>query len=168
MKTKSFLNKFSSKGFTLIELLIVIAILGILAATLMVAINPTNRIASARNSRVRSDIAEMGNLANLFSNDTGSGACTNGSYPNAFNVVGNGCAGIVYMATGAPAAPTGNYVIAATPNGCTTATPCTNVAISGPSYADGTAVAGFWCWRSASGTITATTQAAAIGNTCAP
>ncbi len=49
-----------SKGFTLIELLVVIAILGILAAVVLVAINPGQRIAAARNSRVKADLASIG------------------------------------------------------------------------------------------------------------
>jgi prepilin-type N-terminal cleavage/methylation domain-containing protein len=39
------------KGFTLIELLIVIAILGILAAAILVAVDPVGRIQEARDAR---------------------------------------------------------------------------------------------------------------------
>src|SRR3989344_8645750 len=97
---KLFSKKFSSpishfsfqKGFTLIELLIVIAILGVLAAAVLVAINPGQRIASARNARVRADLANLGNLANVFNADTGlSATCASGgSYPNAWGDVACG------------------------------------------------------------------------------
>ena len=41
---------FTQTGFTLIELLIVIAILGILAAAVIIAINPTKRTQEARDA----------------------------------------------------------------------------------------------------------------------
>ena len=47
------------KGFTLIELLIVIAILGILAAAVLVAINPTKRTGQARDAGRKNDIASV-------------------------------------------------------------------------------------------------------------
>jgi len=56
---------FAKAGFTLIELLIVIAILGILAAAVMIAINPNKRMQEARdatrladNSQLSSSISE--------------------------------------------------------------------------------------------------------------
>lgn len=49
------------KGFTLIELLIVIAILGILAAAVLVAINPGKRMAEARDTQRKNDIGAITN-----------------------------------------------------------------------------------------------------------
>ena len=149
----------SSNGFTLIELLVVIAIVGVLAATLLVIINPGQRIATARNSRVRADISNIGSAAGIFYSDTGVGAgCTTGSYPADFANTGSGCVpAITFMA--AVNDPVGvPYDVEAGPGACTTATPCTAVAIEGPAFADGGAVpvAGFWCWRSATGTVTFT------------
>jgi len=44
------------KGFTLIEILIVIGVVAILAAIVIIAINPARQFAQARNSQRRSDV----------------------------------------------------------------------------------------------------------------
>jgi prepilin-type N-terminal cleavage/methylation domain-containing protein len=140
------LNK-SSRGFTLMELLIVIAIIGILAATLLVALNPAQRIASGRNSRVRADLAALGTEANVYSTDSGlSATCAAPGYPIAFGAT---CGNATFRAL-APNDPSGNpYVI----GGVVTA-----IGIRGAAYFDnttgGTAAApGYWCWRSATGQV---------------
>jgi prepilin-type N-terminal cleavage/methylation domain-containing protein len=48
------------KGFTLIELLIVMAILGVLAVVVLVAINPVQQLARTRDAGRKSGIAQMG------------------------------------------------------------------------------------------------------------
>ena len=57
----------SKKGFTLIELLIVIGILGILAAIILVAVDPAKRLKQARDAR---RYAEVNGLLNAVLNYT--------------------------------------------------------------------------------------------------
>ena len=66
MKLKSILRNFSSKGFTLIELLIVIAILGVLAAGSLVAIDPVEQLARARDSGRKSAVTQMGRALQAY------------------------------------------------------------------------------------------------------
>ena len=64
------------KGFTLIELLIVIAILGVLAVVVLVAINPVQQLARTRDSGRISSVAQVGHAVEAFM------ASHNGSYPD--------------------------------------------------------------------------------------
>ena len=47
------------RGFTLIELLIVIAILGILAAAVLVAVNPKKRQDQAKDANIKADVGSI-------------------------------------------------------------------------------------------------------------
>lgn len=69
------IKKFSiSKGFTLIELLLVIAIMGILAAAIMTAIDPIKKINSAKDSTLKSDLGQIANAIAAYY--TGNNAVT--------------------------------------------------------------------------------------------
>lgn len=49
----------SSVGFTMIELLVVIAVIGVLAVAVLSSINPIEQINKGRDTRVRSDAAQV-------------------------------------------------------------------------------------------------------------
>lgn len=49
------------KGFTLIELLIVMAVLGVLAALVLIALNPAQQLARARDTGRKSAVTQIGN-----------------------------------------------------------------------------------------------------------
>jgi prepilin-type N-terminal cleavage/methylation domain-containing protein len=55
-----------SKGFTLIELLVVIGIIGILAAVVLVAVNPGRQFAQARDTQRQSDLLQITNAIYQF------------------------------------------------------------------------------------------------------
>ena len=61
-------------GFTLVELLVVIGVLGVLAAGLLVAINPAAMLARGRDSQRRADLRNIQEALERYSID-------NGGYP---------------------------------------------------------------------------------------
>lgn len=132
-------------GFTLIELLIVIAILGILAAAVLVAVNPAKRQKQARDAARKSDVGQLATALQAYFTTPGQGL-----YPT-----GNGCgtAGGLTTLTASgdlkrlPTDPTGGcytYTVAGT----------TAEAAIWTSLEDPTGATGFWCWQSSTGKAT--------------
>jgi prepilin-type N-terminal cleavage/methylation domain-containing protein len=69
----------SKRGFTLIELLIVIAIIGILAAIVLVAVDPAKRLGQSRDARRQSEVNAILNAVLNYTVDNG------GIMPTALN-----------------------------------------------------------------------------------
>lgn len=83
------------KGFTLIELLIVIAILGILAAAVIVVLNPGELLAQARDSSRISDIGNVQTAISLYLSDVTSPTLTAGPFSSASSTCGFGTCTVV-------------------------------------------------------------------------
>lgn len=94
------------RGFTLLEILLVVALLGILAAIVIVAINPSRQVAQTNNAQRRADVATIinavyqygidnnGDLSALSLPDDVPGDCTADSDHEAC-VTGGTCTGLV-------------------------------------------------------------------------
>ncbi len=71
-----------ARGFTLIELLIVIAIIAILAAAVIVAINPARQFSQARNSTRTSNVNTIVNaIQQNAADNNGTYTCAAGALP---------------------------------------------------------------------------------------
>lgn len=139
-------------GFTLIELLIVIAILGILAAAVLIAVNPAKRQNQAKDSTIKSDIGSIATALQAYYSSTGAG-----SFPVAIATLQtNGDLKLV------PVPPAGgSYEYASSPAACdgSTTAPCTEIALSEPLF-DAAAAGNVWCFRSSTGKATEVAPAA--------
>lgn len=78
-KNSIFYLRDSRRGFTLIELLIVIAILTVLFAITIVAVNPARQFSQANNAQRRSDVSALLNAIFQYSADN------RGSFPAFIN-----------------------------------------------------------------------------------
>jgi prepilin-type N-terminal cleavage/methylation domain-containing protein len=63
------------KGFTLVELLVVIALIGILAAAVVVLIDPVDKVHQANDSKVQSDLGQVATALQSYA------TLHNGVYP---------------------------------------------------------------------------------------
>lgn len=131
------------KGFTLVELLVVIAVVGILMAAVVVAINPAKKLAQARDSNRKTSIGQLVTALASFYTQTS-------VYPGDLaDLVTNG------ELKSIPQTPTGgSFGYVPNPTGCTTAAKtCLNAAIydtyEQPTTSCGTGEA-FWGWTSSS------------------
>ena len=121
---RRFIFKRNSLGFTLIELLIVISILGVLAAGILVAIDPVDKINAANDAKVQNDVSAMGRASEAYA------VVHNGIYPSFItDLVTSG------ELKRLPVAPSGYmaYENWQVPGGCHVTTPpsCTGIIIRG-------------------------------------
>lgn len=122
----------SRKGFTLIEILIVIGLIAILAAIVLVAINPARQFAQARNSQRESNVnAILNAIGQDIADNKGvfGGVCSAVTLPASATNIGTGsgkidlaCLAPTYIATGIPSDPIGTaadtlYTVAASSSG---------------------------------------------------
>lgn len=105
-----------TRGFTLIEILVVIGIIAVLAAIVIVAINPSRQFAQARNTQRTSDVAAISNAIGQYMADH-KGALPTGIDNTDRTIKSGSGSGIVdlcsllyanYMTTGFPQDPNSN------------------------------------------------------------
>ena len=139
-------------GFTLIELLIVIAILGILAAAVLVAINPAKRTRQAQDAQRKNDIGSLATELQGFYTTPGAGC-----YPTAVAVLQT--QGYLKQVPTQPGGIAYDFVTSGAGTGCPAESGPTDVAV----YATlaepntGTRTTTVWCWRSSQGTASEVT-----------
>lgn len=86
MLSKLLINKVqrqvtSEKGFTLVELLIVIAIIGVLAGVLLIALNPFEQFAKGRDAGRVYSVNQLGRAMLTYVQATASSSSTGVTYP---------------------------------------------------------------------------------------
>ncbi|MBI2613169.1 MAG: type II secretion system protein [Candidatus Levybacteria bacterium] len=146
----------SRRGFTLIELLIVIAILGVLAAGILVAIDPIDKINQANDAKVQNDVSGIGRASEAYA------TTHNGFYPSILNDLFT--AGELKRV---PAPPTGyiptSYGFLTTPSPCTAGTDCTRVIVGSQLKSKRFTATPYWNYDTSTGKSCA---AAAVATGC--
>lgn len=119
------MKKYINKGFTLIELLIVMAILGVLAVVVLVAINPAEQLARTRDAGRVSSVTQLGHAVQAYY------TAHNATYPTAATWAAD------LSTSGELSSIPGAVSYAGGGSGCTGGTPVSN-----------------WCYLTTAGTDT--------------
>lgn len=138
------------RGFTLIELLIVIAIIGVLAAAVMVAINPGKRTRQAQDAKRKNDIGALATELQGYYTTPGVGC-----YPASLNILVTQ----QYLKTMPTDPSTGNQYLYATGTLGTCAAGEGQESRVYATLAEPLVAGNIWCWRSSTGTAVETTDA---------
>ncbi len=147
-KTRQSFVRCTAVGFTLVELLIVVAIIGILAAVALIAINPAKRQNQAKDSAIKSDIGQIATaLGTYFTSHQA-------TYPDQLSdLVIDG--ELNYLPAPPPGAGTDySYQALDKDDGScdgTAVDPCTKAALSAPLFDPTSGPGNLWCWQSSTG-----------------
>lgn len=137
----------TSVGFTLIELLVVMAVLAVLIAGSVLALNPAKRLKQGNDSKIQSDISQVGLALKAYTTD-------NNYYPSLLSdLVTSG------DLKSLPTPPGGTSYVYSRNSACETY-PYTNCE-SALYYAlfDPDTLGNVWCWRSEPGQAVETDEA---------
>jgi prepilin-type N-terminal cleavage/methylation domain-containing protein len=141
--------QYFKKGFTLIELLIVIAIIGVLAGAVLLALNPVARINAANDATLKSNVSAIQNAVMLFQSDNQKLPTTVAAITSPYTI--SGVTNPAALAAWPTSPNTTSYVL--TLNGTTT-----NIGVYATMNAPMTA-GDIWCWKSATNQSFETTAA---------
>lgn len=113
------ISKYSQKGFTLLEVLLVVAIIGILAGIVILALNPSKQLADARNSQRKADVTTILNGVFQYAIDTSNLPSTITTTDTSICKTGGVCTGLIDLSV---LTSTGKYLVSIPfdPQGATT------------------------------------------------
>lgn len=104
--------KIRQRGFTLIELLVVMAVLGVLITIVIVAINPFEQLAKARDTGRLSSVRQIGDaLLNYAASNNSTYPTANGNWMTTLTTAGELSAAPAQVAYGAGVAACGTLAI---------------------------------------------------------
>lgn len=134
------------KGFTLVELLVVVAVIAILAAITVVAINPAKKLAQSRDAARKSSMQQIVTALSTYYTQNASYTATTAELVSTGEL------------KNLPKGPTGSdFSYAVTPSTCTTAAKTCTAAVIYDDYEQPNTVCGTgsarWGWTSSTGVI---------------